>query len=135
MACPYFFPIEPIAGDLWPHPGRLPLGAGWRGTCTADGSVPGNEDLARFCNLGYARTCPRLPANPKADAVRFGVAQKDGRIRLFYVCERAHRPGESGTLEFDAASGTWLNQHSDSCIQRMAECFVSSRCSCKTDKS
>jgi hypothetical protein len=35
LACPYFVPREIVHDIAWPHPARLPLGAGWTGTCCA----------------------------------------------------------------------------------------------------
>jgi hypothetical protein len=35
LACPYFVPREIVYDLSWPHPARLPLGAGWTGTCCA----------------------------------------------------------------------------------------------------
>jgi hypothetical protein len=48
LACPYFVPREIVYDLSWPHPARLPLGAGWTGTCCAashkatDGAVAPN---------------------------------------------------------------------------------------------
>lgn len=125
MACPFFMPTEKFDGGEWPHPARLPLGAGWRGICTAAPQlVPGDNDLRDHCNLGYAR-CLHLPQQREADAVRFSVAAaSDNRIVLNYVCERDHRPGEHGTLEFDLLACCWAKPHDDARMQRMAECFV-----------
>lgn len=127
VACPYFMPTEKIDGGEWPHPARLPLGAGWRGICTAgQQSEPGDIELRDCCNLGYAR-CVRLPGNREADAVRFSVAAaSDAKIVLNYVCERDHRPGAHGTLEFDLNAGTCVTPHADERVQKMAECFVES---------
>jgi hypothetical protein len=63
--------------------------------------------------------------------VRFGVktvfseeqAKREG-LKLRYVCERDHRPVESGFLEFDVASGEWRARHVDARVQRMAECYL-----------
>jgi hypothetical protein len=49
-----------------------------------------------------------------------------GRIQIRYVCERAHRPSEHGTLEFDAFETRWIEPHGDSRVQRMAETFLES---------
>lgn len=128
MACPYFLPTERCEAELWPHPARLPLGGSWRGSCTAPGSegVPTEQELKEGCNLGYAR-CGRLPQKRAADAVRFNVAEQDGRWRVRYVFEIGHRPGESGVLEFDRASGQWLSRAADQRLQRMAECLVQAK--------
>lgn len=120
-------PTEKIDGGEWPHPARLPLGAGWRGLCTAASQLePCDNDLRDHCNLGYAR-CVHLPAERHADAVRFSVAAaSDSKIVVNYVCERDHRPGERGTLEFDLSAGLCTAPHSDPRMQKMAECFVGS---------
>jgi hypothetical protein len=127
MACPYFFPTERLEADLWPHRRRLPLGDGWRGRCTAGDRLPGEDELKEFCNLGYAKACPFLPSQRSADAVRFGVRQVNGCIAVTYICERDHKPGESGELEFDLVAGAWTARHNNPCIQRMAECVLSSK--------
>ena len=128
VPCPFFLPTEKISGALWPFPSRLPLGEGWRGECTAPGhehSMPQEEELRECCNLGYARTCSRLPQDRAADAVRFSVSLQSGNIlQIFYVCERNHAPGETGTIEYDAGLGRWTSQHANPVIQKLAECYV-----------
>jgi hypothetical protein len=135
VACPFFLPIEKLADAVWLHPARLPLGCGWSGQCTApdhEGDVPSQEELREFCNLGYAEACGRLPRERPWDSVRFGariVGEKNhggARIELRYVCERAHRPAEHGTLAFDAAHARCEQPHPDSRVQRLAECFLES---------
>ena len=137
MACPFFMPIEKLADGTWLHAGRLPLGCGWSGQCTApghEGEAPSQEELQVFCNLGYAEGCGRLPRVRAWDSVRF-AARRTGsdaengsgeRIQIRYVCESAHRPIEHGTLEFDAFEARWVKPHRDSRVQRMAECFLES---------
>ncbi len=142
MACPYFMPLERLEGGTWPHPARLPLGAGWGGHCTApghEGKVPPQDVLEAFCNLGYASSCAWAPRERAWDAVRFAVCAPhnlNGRasgkfagdaactIRVRYVCEREHKPVTDGELEFDMENARWLRQHDDSRLQRMAECFL-----------
>jgi hypothetical protein len=138
LACPYFMPVEKLENGNWPHPARLPLGAGWRGHCTApghEGESPAQHILEAFCNLGYADCCAWAPRERAWDAVRFArSAGKDGNtnadvarvIHLRYVCERNHRPVEDGTLEFDLSRAIWLRQHNDPRVQKMAECFLDS---------
>lgn len=137
MACPFFMPIEKLENGTWLHASRLPLGCGWSGHCTApthEGEAPSQEELQDFCNLGYARACPRLPRERLWDAVRFagqsvgkgGENGSPGRIRVLYICEREHRPVEHGFVEFDMAEAQWLKRHEDSRVQRMAECFLAS---------
>jgi hypothetical protein len=134
MACPFFMPIAKSENGSWLHVHRLPLGCGWSGQCTApghEGESPSQEELQEFCNLGYAGSCTRIPQERAWDSVRFGVkaicieGQKQSeRIQLRFVCERDHRPVESGLLEFDAASGEWRQRHADARVQRMAECYL-----------
>jgi hypothetical protein len=117
-------PSEKINGS-WPHPAKLPLGAGWTGKCAAsDARIPSDDELRDHCNLGYAR-CEHLPAGRVADAVRFAVASASGgRIVVRYACERAHRPADCGTLEFDRHRMEWTSTHRDPRVQRMAECYL-----------
>jgi hypothetical protein len=130
MACPYFIPTEKFAEGEWPHRQRLPLGNGWRGLCTAAGDaqvVPSDDDLLRYCNLGYAAHCGRIPAERRFDAARFSVARhRDQRIDLCYVLECGHRPGSHGMLAYDAGAGRWIAAHPDPRIQAMAACYLES---------
>jgi len=135
VACPFFLPIEKLENGTWLHAGRLPLGGGWSGQCTApghEGEVPSQEELREFCNLGYAEGCGRLPRERVWDSVRFATrimgscGGSGGRIQVRYVCERGHRPAEHGTLEFDLEEARWVEFHRDGRVQRMAECFLES---------
>jgi hypothetical protein len=130
-------PVARLEDGAWPHPGRLPLGCGWSGYCTApghEGEVPTREAQEEFCNLGYAASCGRLPRERAWDAVRFAVSvdkQTNGSdipgnrsIHLEYVCEFGHRPKDHGKLEFDGQAMKWVRRHSDSRVQKMAECFL-----------
>jgi hypothetical protein len=148
MACPFFMPVEKLENGNWPHPARLPLGAGWSGHCTApghEGQAPSQDVLEAFCNLGYASGCCWSPVERVWDAVRFAVSSPldAGRnnsrgkalaansvpakvLVLRYVCELDHRPVEHGDLEFDVSRAAWQRQHSSACIQKMAECFLES---------
>jgi hypothetical protein len=142
LACPYFMPTEKLSGGSWSHPARLPLGGGWSGYCTAphhENTVPPQHILEAFCNLGYATGCAWAPHERKWDAVRFAVsAPPDPQTRerknasrlvhICYVCERDHRPIERGDLEFDTQQLGWTKAHSDPRLQKMAECFLESRC-------
>lgn len=144
MACPYFMPTERIENGNWPHPGRLPLGCGWSGHCTApghEGEAPPQDILEAFCNLGYASSCAWAPQQRSWDAVRFAVSARGSAegekaldvergpariLRMTYVCERDHLPVEHGELRFDLAQAAWLNPHADVRIQKMAQCFLES---------
>jgi hypothetical protein len=127
VACPYFMPEERFE-STWPFPQRLPLGAGWSGRCTApghDGARPNAEELTSACNLGYAKTCTRLPQERHADAVRFAIGEeREGLLRVLYVCERAYLPASHGELLYDKARASWMKPHEQACVQRMAECYV-----------
>ena len=142
MACPFYRPEQRFDSD-WPFPQRLPLGAGWTGTCTApghEGEMPAQDILEAFCNLGYASSCGWAPAERRWDAVRFAVvsparsAPEQDRIpenaarvlRLTVVYEQNNRPAGQGELEFDLSTTTWLRRHEDARIQKMAECFLES---------
>ena len=127
MACPFFMPEQRFDSD-WPFPQRLPLGAGWTGTCTApghEGARPSDEELRSACNLGYANGCSRLPAERHADAVRFALGEeRDGILRVLFVCERDYLPAGHGELLYETATASWLQPHDDRRVQRMAECYV-----------
>ncbi len=127
MACPFFMPDRRFVAD-WPFPHRLPLGAGWSGTCTAPGHVnirPSDEELKSGCNMGYAHSCARLPADRPADAIRFVMGEEGKGIqRVRFACERDYLPAGSGDLIYEVATGTWLQKHRDARIQRMVECYV-----------
>lgn len=128
MSCPYFMPAARLENAAWPHPRRLPLGAGWSGCCTApghDGAIPLEGELRDGCNLGYARQCARLPQERAGDAVRFSIARdREQRIALRYALERAHLPGENGLLEYDVSAGDWTAAHPDTRIQQQAACYL-----------
>jgi hypothetical protein len=146
LACPYFMPLERLENGSWPHPARLPLGAGWRGHCTApghEGKLPSHDILEAFCNLGYASGCTWAPAERAWDAVRFAVLapseigkrRDSGQpvaspsadiIRVRYVCERNHLPVAHGDLEFNLTQASWVRRHDDLRVQKMAECFLDS---------
>ena len=128
MACPYFIPTERLAGGAWPHPSRLPLGAGFSGHCGANGTTQAVDDARLHdCNLGYARGCPHLPDERPWDAVRFGIiTDRDGTLRVCYICETACRPTDHGTLSYELATARWTAEHRDAGLQRLAECYVAS---------
>ena len=128
LACPFFLPTEQLRGGAWIHPTRLPLAAGWEGTCTAPGHEGATPESFEPCNLGYASTCPRLPQERRWDAVRFAVLQESSeRSLLVYVCEKDHLPADHGNLEFCVRDGACAKPHPDPRIQKMAECFLASR--------
>jgi hypothetical protein len=127
LACPYFVPREILNDGSWPHPSRLPLGAGWRGSCCASKReiAPSDAQLREFCNLGYAAACPHLPVEREWDAVRFSVASVGcEQVTFCYVCELGHAPVEHGNLAFDLRRETWVNVHLDSRVQRLADCYL-----------
>ena len=132
LACPYFVPCEIVYDISWPHPARLPLGAGWRGSCCAgNGAKPEHEStpdaalLRDNCNLGYATTCPHLPPARDWDAIRFSIASSTaGQITLCYVCELAHAPKAHGTLAYNLATESWQDSATDPRVRRLAESFL-----------
>jgi hypothetical protein len=130
LACPFFMPTHKLEDGGWLHPSRLPLGAGWSGTCSApghEGTSPADAELRESCNLGYAASCSRLPQQRSCDAVRFSVAKdRSTNLLLWFVCETAHLPSQHGTLEYDVTLAQWISQHPDPHIQKMAECYVES---------
>jgi hypothetical protein len=129
MACPFFMPMEKLENGNWLHAGRLPLGCGWSGLCTAPGhedETPSQDELQLFCNLGYAEGCGRLPEDRKWDSIRFGARTvaadpgngAGGSIQVRYVCERDHRPAERGMIEFDGAGNRRVPRHPDLCLEK-----------------
>lgn len=130
LACPYFVPRERLNDGSWPHPARLPLGAGWYGSCCANGSdcTPPEAALHDFCNLGNAHACPNLPPQRDWDAIRFSVALvSEEQLTLWYVCERGHAPVEYGKLTYDRARRHWSRSHPDARVQRLATAYVETR--------
>jgi hypothetical protein len=90
-----------------------------------EGIEAGEAELRDYCNVGYAKGCPHLPVERKADVVRFAVARDGGRtLSLHWVTEREHLPVEHGTLEYDAIAQCWTVAHENACVQRMAECYM-----------
>jgi hypothetical protein len=127
LACPYFVPCEILNDGGWPHPSRLPLGAGWKGWCCAAGEsiTPTDETLHNSCNLGYANGCQHLPASRDWDAIRFAVASSSReQVALSYVCELAHAPIEHGTLIFELSAQSWQVAPRDARIRTLAEAYL-----------
>jgi hypothetical protein len=129
LACPFFMPTE-RAGDIaFPHPSRLPLGSSWRGMCLVSGHE--HAALTNFelesCNLGYAKSCSRLPKERASDAVRFAVVnESQDSVSLKFVLEKAYLPISHGILAYDRLAKRWTSSHSDLSIQKKAECFLQS---------
>jgi hypothetical protein len=122
-------PTERADDIAFQHPARLPLGSSWRGTCLA----PGNQQTAltcielESCNLGYAKSCPRLPTERACDAIRFAVATESREsISLQFVLEKAYLPISHGVLAYDRLSKSWSSSHADFSVQKKAECFLQS---------
>jgi hypothetical protein len=129
LACPFFIPTERADDLALPHPARLPLGAAWRGSCGS----PGNESAAlnnqelESCNLGYAKTCPRLPKERACDAVRFAVAKESSAsISVHFALESYHLPVGDGVLEYDRQLKSWTVPHPEPRTQKLAESFLQS---------
>ena len=129
MACPFFIPTHRVDDLSLPHPARLPLGAAWRGTCAAAGheaAILNNQEL-ESCNLGYAKSCPRLPKERPCDAVRFAVANdSSGSISLHFAFELDHLPAGNGLLEYDRKLKSWIAPHPEPRTQKLAESFLQS---------
>ena len=89
--------------------------------------MPSHSELKDFCNLGYAQNCSHLPAERRADCLRFAVAEDKGeRIRLHFIYERIHVPVEHGFVEYDWVALRWNHALDDACAQRQAECYLES---------
>jgi hypothetical protein len=133
VACPYFVPREIVYDISWPHPARLPLGAGWTGSCCASApncdasaTLPVDAAYVRdFCNLGYAAACPHLPKTRDWDAIRFSVASSSpDQITLLYVCEKSHAPIAHGTMTYNFTAELWRDPHPDLRVRRLANSFL-----------
>jgi hypothetical protein len=127
LSCPFFLPRERADDIAFPHPGRLPLGRSWRGTCSAPGHEHEtlNPKELESCNLGYAKSCSRLPKERSSDAVRFIViGDTEERVSVEFVLEREYLPVGHGRLQFDQRSREWISPHPDGRIQKKAECFL-----------
>jgi hypothetical protein len=127
LACPFFVPREIVNDGSWPHPSRLPLGAGWTGSCRASGQgLPiSDTHIREFCNLGYATACPHLPQERDWDAIRFSVARASrDQVTICFVCELGHAPIAHGKLAFDLTSDTWIDSHPDPRVLTLANCFL-----------
>lgn len=124
MACPYFYPIKPLA-DSW-RPVHLPLGEPYGGECRAAAEPyhPDGEQLRTLCNLGYGRKrCPHFAGG--ADAARFLIVRDtDSRITVSYVLERDHLPDEHGRLEYNTRSACFDPVHPNPNIQRQAAVYL-----------
>jgi hypothetical protein len=130
VACPYFLPEQELVQLGFTHPGRLPLGAPWRGSCNAPGHAgasPSEDELRNGCNLGYARGCSRLPGERTADSVRFAIVrERSGEIEVCYAYERNYLPKKHGSLQFKLNDGVWTTPESEAQLARMAQCFLQS---------
>ncbi|HVB39506.1 MAG TPA: hypothetical protein VNE83_01300, partial [Terriglobales bacterium] len=83
--------------------------------------------LKQWCNFGYAKKCPWLPAEREADKNSFSIARdRDGMLLIYYVREVDHTPGEHGTLQYDLEQGQWVKTHPDAVLQKQAECYLAS---------
>ena len=79
------------------------------------------------CNLGYAKSCPRLPKERTCDAIRFAVAKDSGgAISLHFVLEADYLPAGSGLLEYDRRLKSWNALHPEPRTQKLAESFLQS---------
>ena len=127
MACPFFMPDQRLEGD-WPFPQRLPLGAGWTGTCAAIANSevrPNEHELKTACNMGYAKGCSRLPQDRQADAVRFAKGDgHDGLIHIRFSYERDYLPVAHGEVIYDTTTRRLQTAVANPCLLRMAECYI-----------
>jgi hypothetical protein len=128
MACPYFIPEQRCEAELWQHRARLPLGDGFVGFCCAQETPyrPTQDELRELCNIGYAKSCPRLPQDRDADSVRFMGRTSDGFVAIKYLLERGHAPVSDGELRYDPASARWSTSHPDERVQKKAQCYLES---------
>jgi len=88
-------------------------------------TVPAEDHIREFCNLGYAAGCPRLPAERDWDSVRFSLAGvSEAEMTLCYACERDHAPVAHGTLTYELHDGNWREPPPDVRIGRLAAGYV-----------
>jgi hypothetical protein len=124
MACPYFYPVARFENSPWSIPPRLPLGDAFSGECRAPGNtiVPDESRTREICNTGLGRYgCEQFPADASADAIRFHVANDDGKlIRIQYVFEKDCWPGERGAFDWPAHP----NFSPDETLVRQAHVFI-----------
>jgi hypothetical protein len=106
-----------------------PLGDTWSGRCCSpQGAWQPDSDTARqLCNFGYARErCWHMPEDGP-DAVRFAISHdREGLIRIYWVMEKSHLPFAHGPLAYFSESGVFDPPHTDPCIARQAQAYVSS---------
>lgn len=128
MPCPFFVPAQPFTGHaaipFWP------LAEPRRGSCSVapPDEQPGDAELKKWCNFGYACGCRFLPKEREADKASFSVIRSEGEILLICcVLEKDHRPVSIRTLQFHRELSRWLSVHPDARIQRQAECYMESR--------
>lgn len=94
------------------------------------------QELQELCNLGYASKCGRLPKDRSYDAVRFSVARDTGaQLLIWFACEAGHYPCNHGQLEYNPSLTTWVSSHQDPQIQKLAECYVQSYLTRKSNSS
>lgn len=128
MACPYFYPLEPIQGEAWVRAPRMPLGDTFDGLCRAGGepAAPGEAELRSACNSGYGRgTCSRFPGTAGADALRFSITADDSSgLRLLCIEERDYGPQAHFSLRY--VEGAIEGAPLDDCAARQARVFVES---------
>jgi len=130
MACPYFYPAARFESDSWAIPPRLPLGDAYAGECRASNQPfqPDESQVREVCNLGYGRgRCSRFPADAKADAVRFHIAE-DGAalIRIQYVFEKDCWPQSHGLLDCVNPTGDVSSGPEDPILRKQAVAFAAS---------
>ncbi len=128
MACPYFIPEHRCDAELWQHRARLPLGDGFVGFCCAQEQAytPTHDELREFCNIGYAKQCPRLPEQRDADSMRFLARDGGDFVSIKYLLERGHAPVSHGELRYDPATQQWSESHPDRRVQTKAQCYLES---------
>ncbi|HLK68063.1 MAG TPA: hypothetical protein VKU19_31735 [Bryobacteraceae bacterium] len=131
MACPYFFPVNPLVDSASAQRAMLPLGSMWTGSCSArpdDGWVPSEGVVHSLCNLGYARgNCAEFPCDGGPDAVRFTISHDDGSlVGLVWVWERDHHPHAHGRLEYSLERGEFTADPSGATFGRQAHAYLES---------
>lgn len=127
MACPFFFPLEPMDRRRWPGRPETPLGEAFSGECRTIGKtpmVPDDSIQKEHCNFGYPDDCPYFPKQHPYQAIRFAIIHdKNEKIVASYIMENNHQPHRHGELIFNTSSRQIENPHSNPIVHRQSLCY------------
>jgi len=127
MACPFFYPLEPMERGRWTSRPDAPLGDGFAGQCRANEGkaiIPGDHIQKEHCNFGYPDSCPYFPKQHPFQAVRFAMTGGNNeRMVAKYVLENNRRPYSHGELIYNVTNRRIENPHSNPIIHRQSICY------------